>query len=395
MTPVITSNLNQRVQAPLNQVFEAFTSATRLCEWLGYDAQLEANPGGRFYLYWREPAFYVMGEYVALQNQQLIQIKLYEAEQPANLLSIAFSESDGQTEVSLSSALALSSTLHTLLQRGLANLKSTYESGFTLETLERPMLGVLIGGNLTPENAATYQVPLDSGVVLWGTVPGLSAEAAGLQQNDVLIGLAGQEVRTFADIGPIVRLYKAGQSIEAVYFRKSQRHVVSMQLKARPQPAYPQNPLQLAQQFTAANIELLQELQTLMQSATPQQSAHKAAPERWSANEVIAHLILTERDQQTFIAGLVENNELETFTSNQHARVTAVAQRYGHTAALIQALHDTMQETHHLLAALPPSFLQRKASVVRLQLAAEANPFHTRHHFGQIQRALEAASATS
>ncbi len=49
-------------------------------------------------------------------------------------------------------------------------------------------------------------------------------------------------------------------------------------------------------------------------------------------------------------------------------------------------------QTLELIRALPQDFLSHKASVARIQFNAEADPFHARQHFGQIKKALEAAS---
>jgi predicted RecB family endonuclease len=131
----------------------------------------------------------------------------------------------------------------------------------------------------------------------------------------------------------------------------------------------------------------------LFAGVSERDASAKPDPKRWSANEVIAHLINTECDAQTYIASLVVGTEPEVFSGNLDARVAATARRYGTTAALLKALQDTHAETGEMIRHLPEAFLERRASLVRLQLSAQVAAFHTRHHFPQITRALQDARA--
>ena len=50
MSAVLT--FEQTIQAPIDQVYRAFTNATALREWLCDTATVDARPGGRVYLAW-------------------------------------------------------------------------------------------------------------------------------------------------------------------------------------------------------------------------------------------------------------------------------------------------------------------------------------------------------
>lgn len=50
-------------------VFDSFTTDTRLSEWFCQNAQIEMRPEGRFYAYWSNPKFYVMGEILEFKRQ--------------------------------------------------------------------------------------------------------------------------------------------------------------------------------------------------------------------------------------------------------------------------------------------------------------------------------------
>ncbi|WP_027891754.1 SRPBCC domain-containing protein [Calidithermus chliarophilus] len=385
------TTLTQSVQAPRASVFEAFTTATRLCEWFSYDAQLEAAPGGRFYAYWREPGFYAVGEYLEVRAPELIRLRWSDKDNPQPVeVEIAFAESEGGTEVSVHHP-AMPAALEPLWRRALAVLASTQERGYHLDLLERPMLGVLLSGDVTAENAGQYGVPVAYGAALQGTLAGLSAEAAGLRQGDVIVGMDGKEVRTVQDIPPITRQHKAGDTVVVEFYRGAERHAVPMELRPRNLHPYPESLEDLARTMAREKERLIGELRALLAGATDAEAERAPAPGKWNAKQILAHLVASERESQAFIASLAVGNELEVFTANLDARVNALVRRYPTLAALVQALEDAYAETLEIVRGLPQDFLARKASVVRVQLAAEADPFHVRHHFGQVRRALEAA----
>jgi membrane-associated protease RseP (regulator of RpoE activity) len=255
------------------------------------------------------------------------------------------------------------------------------------------MLGVMAGAIITAANAAAHKVPVEYGVVVSGVVPGHAAERAGLQANDVIVRFDGLDVRPQErNLFAVLAQRKVGDVIEVEYVRDGQVQTVQVELMSRPMFDYP-SLAELADQMVQPFIEANRELEALFAGVSEHDANAKPDPERWSANEVVAHLINTERDAQTFIASLAVGTELEVFSGNLDARVAATARRYGTTAALLKALKDTHAETSEMIRQLPKAFLERRASVVRLQLSAQVAAFHTRHHFAQITRALQDARA--
>lgn len=393
-TKTQATTFNQTVNAPVKHVFEAFTNATLICEWFCNDAQLEAKPGGRAYLYWRDPSFYAMGEFLEVSQNERIKLRWQDKDTPqAQDVYLQFLEYGGQTDVSVVFDGSVSDQLAQRWKRGLNVLRSTQETGYHLDDLERPMLGVMAGAIITAANAAAHKVPVEYGVVVSGVVPGHAAERAGLQANDVIVRFDGLDVRPQErNLFAVLAQRKVGDVIEVEYVRDGQVQTVQVELMSRPMFDYP-SLAELADQMVQPFIEANRELEALFAGVSEHDANAKPDPERWSANEVVAHLINTERDAQTFIASLAVGTELEVFSGNLDARVAATARRYGTTAALLKALKDTHAETSEMIRQLPKAFLERRASVVRLQLSAQVAAFHTRHHFAQITRALQDARA--
>jgi uncharacterized protein YndB with AHSA1/START domain/uncharacterized damage-inducible protein DinB len=380
------------IHAPIANVYAAFTSATQLSEWLCYDAQIEAQTGGRLYLYWQTPKYYLMGEFLEVTANQHLKMLWQEQENPApQEVNLTFQEENNNTQISLEFTNPISSNLETLLKRGLEVLESTQTNGYHLDLLERPMIGVLISGLINPENKTRYNVPIDHGIALSGTLAGLSAAEAGIQSGDVLETMNNIKLADFNSLRPILDSHKAGDQVSLSYYRGEQRIETTITLKARSLQPYPKTIEELTHALTKDYNQIETELEAAFDNVSPEHANQRPAEHAWSANQVLAHLINTEQENQTFIAGLVVGTELETFSSNLDARVNATLNQYQTSQALLNAFKNTNNQTKNLISNLPDTFLQRKASVVRLQLNAELYAIHPRQHLGQINRAIASA----
>jgi len=75
--------LEQAIQAPLQEVYSAFTNATALCEWLCTSAQADSVPGGRLYLYW-DGGYYASGEYISLTPDEKVSFSWRGRDEPGS-----------------------------------------------------------------------------------------------------------------------------------------------------------------------------------------------------------------------------------------------------------------------------------------------------------------------
>lgn len=71
------------------------------------------------------------------------------------------------------------------------------------------------------------------GVKLSGARPGSPAEQAGVQAEDVLVGLGESKIATLEDMAFALRKYKPGQNVEVVVLRKGQKQVLHATLAQR------------------------------------------------------------------------------------------------------------------------------------------------------------------
>ena len=94
-----------------------------------------------------------------------------------------------------------------------------------------PYLGIT-PQTLTPEAAEEFGV--ESGAVVASIFEGGPAEAAGLQQGDVIVAFDGEEVDNAGELITAIRKHKIGEEVDVTYFRDGDRRTVTVRLGERP-----------------------------------------------------------------------------------------------------------------------------------------------------------------
>lgn len=96
--------------------------------------------------------------------------------------------------------------------------------------VERPYMGIT-GYSLTPELAAQLEGAIpDQGLLVAQVVAQSPAEAAGLQQGDIIVGADDTEVGSFDDLSAILQDKKPGDSISLSILREGQEQTIDLTL---------------------------------------------------------------------------------------------------------------------------------------------------------------------
>ncbi len=186
----------QTVNASLMEAFRAFTHATLLRDWFCNAAQAEARQGGLFYFGWQS-GFYACGKFLTFDPGKKLVFTWDGKDEPEpTRVSVSFAPKGGGTAVTVSHGGVGSGAkwaevvkeIQNGWTEGLENLKSVVETGIDLRFARRPRLGIFIG-EFNPEIAGRLRVPISRGIRIEGTAEGSGARAAGLQKDDVLVGL--------------------------------------------------------------------------------------------------------------------------------------------------------------------------------------------------------------
>ena len=96
-----------------------------------------------------------------------------------------------------------------------------------------PFLGVGTV-TVTPDIVSRFSLAVDSGAIVTDVTPGSGAEAGGLQDNDVITAIAGQAVKSTADVARIIQSMKPGARITISIVRDGRTMTVAATLGQRP-----------------------------------------------------------------------------------------------------------------------------------------------------------------
>lgn len=390
----------RKIGAARDLVYRAFTRATGFRDWLCDGATTQAEPDGRIVLWWND-GYVSSGVFKKLEpDTEIVFTWQGRAEPQATTVTVKLNKINGGTDLTLvHSGLGSGEAWETAREEfdngwkyGLENLASTLETGKDLRFYNRPMLGILIS-DFNAEIAARENIPVTAGVRLDGTVEGMGAEKAGLQQGDVITVMDGKEIASVENLTGILGQHQAGDTIQVNFYRGSEMHEIQMALSGRPVPDISWDPGELADRVEKMFAEMHAELLQAIDGASEAEMEARPAADEWNAKETIAHLYFDERGNNTYIADLIGDHERwdDDFGSNILNPLQALIDAYPSTAELIEALKVREAETVALLRRLPESFTRRKAAYWRMADGLLNAPYHTRSHIPQIKAAIESA----
>ena len=276
---------------------------------------------------------------------------------------------------------------------GLKNLAYLLETGKDIRTVNRPMLGIMIG-DFSADQAMRLHVPVMEGIRLDGVVESMGASLAGLMRDDVIVRMAGKPVTNNPESLPAALDGKnGGDKVEVVFYRGSDKRTVTMELSKRPMPVVPWEPAQLAviarEKYEMAVGELLE----CFKGVSEEQTAKKPNSHEWSAREILAHLIHSERNFQSYIDDMIGGYErwADNESGNNDARIQATIVAYKTTNGLIQELKRLCEETINFIQLLPPEFVARKDSYYAVGVQIAQGPIHIEGHIDQIRSVINFA----
>lgn len=403
-TPTILK-FKRTIQIPPAEVYRAFTHATLLRDWLCQIAQTDARIGGQFYARW-STTYFALGQYTALEPGRKVAFTWQGSTDPGPSQVQVALQAKGQATVltlthkDLGSGKKWAQTIQEMEQgwaEGLENLQSVLEVGVDLREVRRPRMGILLD-DFNPLIAAELGVPAKKGVRLGGVGDGTGAQAAGLQKDDVLIKLADAALSDIPSLGAALQRQRAGNVVPVTFYRSAKKQTVALTLGAPPPP-------EELPPTGAALANLVQPLYAAVQNQFEQQLAEVTdavasvtpAPNEWNAKQLVAHFIACERDLQSWIADMLQDNVIGDslqFRPNITPRLDAIITRYPTLPALLAELQAASAETLNLLRNLPPEFIAHRKHFYRriVSWVTQVTPSHlSEEHQTQLQATLAVA----
>lgn len=395
-----TLSFSQVVETTPDEAFRAFTNSGSLREWLCDSATVVPHLGGRFYLWWNS-GYYTSGEYTELEPGKKAAFTWRGRGEPSDtLVQVSFSPQDGSTLITLDhEGIDSGEDWEDIVleikkgwKNGLENLASICATGEDLRFVMRPMLGILVG-DFNPEIAKQMGLPITEGIRLSGTLEGMGAKSAGLQAEDVIVGMGGFEITDSNSFGKVISTYRAGDTIEVEFFRDQEKKSVSMELSGRPIPEIPWTPKALSEAVSIHYRDIETRLDEFLDGVTEEEASFKPSPEEWSIKGNLVHFIQEERSTLFYIGDLVDDNERfsDGTGSNLEPMLEATIAAYPSTQDLVLEYKRNMAETLNFLTNLPEEFVARKGAYWRLAYGLLEDPYHFNGHLEQMERTLDQA----
>ncbi|MBC6935575.1 MAG: PDZ domain-containing protein [Chloroflexi bacterium] len=385
------------IHAPAAEIYRAFTDGDALDYWLSENARVRNAVGGHILLTWNDGS-HAQGTYLELEkDQKIVMSWRASGESEDSRVAVRLETADDCTQLTLTHAglqnPEAADGYSTRWNAALDNLVSFLETGADLRITRRVILGIW-PSEFNEEVAKKLGVPVTNGVRVGGVIPGMGAEAAGLQADDVVVEMNGKT------IGPEMPIYRTvenngpGDPVAVTFYRGAEKHTITLRLSGYPVPEKPPTFNALADLVAETYAGLDAELSALYEGVSETQAGCKPAPGEWSANEVIAHLILSERWLQNWIGGLMQGPEIEGWTANAPARIAGVMATFPTTAALLSEMRRSWAETVAIIRAVPAEIAERKSNLWWVSFEVQGFPNHTQQHFTQIREALAFARAS-
>ncbi len=391
--------LSETINAPIAQVFQSFTSSIALQYWFADFAEIDAREEGRFYVWWNE-GYYASGLVTKLEENKKIALTWHGLGEPTPTeVSISLTENKNGTSISIEHKnIGTGEEWKERIEQfkdgwntALTNLISVLETGYDKRIYDRPLLGVIPEGFVDEKLIEELNLPVDSGCKISDVLPNMGAKAAGLQANDVIYSINGHALKSFSDFRQALSGVVAGDKIEVVFYRGNEKQIVQMELSGRPKPIVPKTAAELAESAADVYKQVDKELDALFVGVSDDEAAKRPAPEEWSAKEVLAHILFSERWIHLAITCHTDNQRSGGL-SNDLGMHAAIANAYP-LDELIGELKRSEAITIAALKALPDDFVadKRRVTVLANYVDQQGYALHTRSHFSQIKAALEAA----
>lgn len=393
-----TLTYTRTVNAAPALVYRAFTNASALREWFADNAQVDARVEAPLFLAWHT-GYYVVGNFTALLPDEMVAFSWHGRGEPyATHLEVVLEPRGESTELTLKHSgigagenwVQIAKQFNSQWESALENLQSILETGLDLRVQRRPMLGIY-PSSLDAQTAERLGVPVEKGLLLDGVVEGMGARDAGLQPQDVIVGIDGRRVTDWPSLQLLLTPRRAGDTINVEFYRSGQKYATQIQLSGRPVPDVPPTAAELAEKLAVEQRAVDLELDETLANVTEVEASHKPTPKEWNVKEVLAHLIWAERFNQMWIWGNVGGDDSIPWPDNNNAQLEPILAVYPTMNDLAAELKRAEAGTLAAVAHLPVAFMNRKSSYLRLAHVVTSFSEHTRQHFLQIKAAVESA----
>lgn len=388
----MTLTLTQVIPATPQTIYYMLTNEDALGYWLCDRAYTRLEQKGHVLFYWFNGSWHVAGEFTQLQPDQSVAYTWrVKGEDKITSVSYQLEAVDGGTKITLThDGLADDETpnYQAEWEKALRNLHASFTTGEDRRITERILIGIY-PDQFDEKALERLGVPVKDGLMVANVIPNLGAEKAGLRAGDVVVEAKGKPVTNNTPLASHFAGMKPGDVADVTFYRGAEKHTVQLTLSGYPLPPAVSNFVQLADRMKEGYAALHAELSQILAGLSDETTNTPPAEGEWSANQVLAHLILTERNSQEFLGGYVQAPELHTYSGNANARVNAVVKSYGNTQGLLNELKRAYAENVAIVTAFEDEKFDRPYILwwANFQVG-DILGGHNRQHINQIKDTL-------
>lgn len=390
---------SRTIKVEPKEVYRAFTNATALREWLADVVEADARKDGRLYLWWNV-GYYAVGLYGDLEKDKSIAFSWHGlGEAHPTQVNVKLEADKGGSRVTLTHSgigdgepwVKSIEGFKREWESSLENLQSMLETGLDQRIYRRPMFGMAGANQVDADFAKKHNLPVEEGLQLTVVIDGLSAHNAGIRKGDILVGLGEYVIKDFPTLRDALGAHKAGDRVEAKYYRDGKLQTVTLEFLGRPKPNVPAKAADLAKQLEQVFAESDAQLEQALNGVSDEIASRRPGEDEYSVKEVLAHLIGTQQDLLLWGASLVDGNELNAFTGGNTGRMQAIIADAPTVPDLLNELKRAQARTIELVRQLPDDFVTRKSGYVRWGDGVLNDAlYHNPDHLNQIQTTIAA-----
>lgn len=373
-------------------LYYMLTNEDGLAYWFGDRVYTLPQVGGYILHSWQN-SWHVTGEFTELIENERVAFTWRDAGDDAKSnVTYQLEAVDGGTKVTVTHdnipAHAKESDFQQGWEDGFNTLYAALTTGEDTRITRRILIGIQSDA-FDEKVAKRLGIPVNEGLMIANTIPGLGAEKAGLKAGDLIVEANGKLVDNFTMLPANFTGLKPGDSAEIKFYRGAEKHTTTLVLSGFPLPPIVNNFTELANRAEWEYAQVHEELSHLLAGVSAETANTPPAEAEWSANQVLAHLILAERYVQDLLGGYVQAPEIHTYTANATARVNAVVKTYGGTVGLLNELKRAYAENVAILRAFEDEKFDRPYILwwTNFQMS-RLTEGHNRQHINQIKDAL-------
>lgn len=394
----------QVINAPVDLIYRAFTSAVGLREWLCDVSTTNPTNDGWINLAWNN-GYFASGKFTELISNKAVSFTWIGKDEPGwtqvdvvivpikddvykiILRHSGFDGSDAWDE-------ARRNISHGW-EVGLENLKSILDEGKDLRVMKRPLIGIFpyAYDNYSDSEKKKFGFPVDYGVVVSNVVPNYGADKAGLRAEDLIVSIQGKKIDNIRTLFGIIGEFAVGEQLTIEAYRGSEKLTFLVDTTPQLAQALPGSPEVLAKEIQDDSARLLDSLEIILAGITDAEASYSPGPEKWSVKETLVHFILHERNLQTWINDLAYDTACLCDVNPGHClfRIRATLTTYPTLDELMAELRRSYKETVATVAFLEPSFTQRKASYWRVGFELLEKYLGYQEHIRRIEEIIKTA----